>query len=151
LVSIVETVPWAVARRPFVRDLIEFPGDGSVIVHGIGRPKRIELPEEVIEWLKRSYAAKRILEEAVTHYKFRQRLAHPGAIRSLLLLLYARRHGIAPYRLAKKYGVAAEQLYRLERGLKKDGMYEFVINSLSLEAEEASSRVVEGRQEAGNR
>ncbi len=124
------------ARRPFIKVLLEFPGDGTVVVHGIGKPKRIELPGEVLEWLKNSHVAKRILEEAVTHYKFRQRLAHPGAIRSLILLLYARKSNTAPYKLARKYGVAAEQLYRLERGLKKDGIYEFVINSLSLEAEE---------------
>ena len=124
------------ARKPFVKLLLEFPGDGTVVVHGIGKPKRIELPREVLEWLRESYVAKRILEEVVTHYKFRQRLAHPGAIRSLILLLYARRMNIAPYRLARKYGVAAEQLYRMERGLKKDGIYEFVINSLSVEAEE---------------
>ncbi len=123
-------------RPPFVTDILEFSEDGKVIVNGIGKPKKLELPEEVVEWLKRSRVARMILEEVITHYKFRSRLAHPGAIRSLLLLLYARGHNMAPYRVAKKFGVAAEQLYRMERGLKKDGLYERVMNMLLLEQEE---------------
>ncbi len=134
------------ARAPFVTDIIEFVGDGKVVINGIGKPKTLELPSEVVEWLQGSRVARRILEEVITHYKFRSRLAHPGAIRSLLLLLYARGHNIAPYKVAKKYGVAAEQLYRLERGLKKDGLYEKVINLLLLEQEEAGLGVSKGEE-----
>jgi len=124
------------ARAPFVADIIEFVGDGKVVINGIGKPKTIELPLEVVEWLRSSRVARMVLEDLITHYKFRSRLAHPGAIRSLLLLLYARGHNIAPYKVARKYGVAAEQLYRIERGLKKDGLYERVMNMLLLEQEE---------------
>jgi len=120
-------------RPPFITDIIEFIDETHVVVNGIGKPKVLELPSEVVEWLRGSYVARRVLEEVITHYKFRSRLAHPGAIRSLLLLLYARGHNIAPYKVARRYGVAAEQLYRLERGLKKDGLYDMVMNMLSLE------------------
>ena len=122
-------------RLPYVTEIIEFNGDGSVTINGIGKPKKIQLPPEVVEWLRESKAARRILEEAVTHYKFRTRLSHPGALRSLLLLLYARAHGTAPYKVARRYGVAPEQLYRLERGLKKDGLYELAMNMLALDQE----------------
>ncbi|MEB3806861.1 MAG: hypothetical protein GSR73_05025 [Desulfurococcales archaeon] len=112
---------------------LEFREPGIVVVHGIGKPKTIELPEEVVEWLRKSIAARRVLEELVTHYKYRTRLSNPRALRSLILLLYSRAHGIPPYKTARIYGVAPEQLYRMERGLKKDGLYEFVIDLLSLE------------------
>jgi hypothetical protein len=74
------------------------------------------------------------MDELVSHPRFRRRLSHPSAIRSLLLLLYARYYNIAPYKIARKYGIAPEQLYRLERGLKEDGLYQLVFNLLQLEA-----------------
>lgn len=120
-------------RRPFIQYAVEFNDDGSVTINGIGRPKRIELPGEVVEWLRNSTPARIVLKELITHYKFRSRLTHPGAIRSLILLLYSRSQGVAPYRVARRFGVPPEQLYRLERGLKKDGLYDYVLNVLSLE------------------
>jgi len=122
-----------VARTPYITKILEVKDKNTIIVMGIGKPKTIQLPEEVVEWVSESKVAIRILDELIGHYKFRTRLAHPGAIRSLILLLYSRAHGVAPYKTARKYGVAPEQLYRIERGLKKDGLYEFVINLLSLE------------------
>ncbi|MCE4609675.1 MAG: hypothetical protein F7C36_04765 [Desulfurococcales archaeon] len=121
------------ARTPYITKILEVKDKDTIIVMGIGKPKTIQLPEEVVEWVSESKVAIRILDELIGHYKFRTRLAHPGAIRSLILLLYSRAHGVAPYKTARKYGVAPEQLYRIERGLKKDGLYEFVINLLSLE------------------
>ncbi len=122
-----------VARTPYITKILEVKDKDTIIVMGIGKPKTIQLPKEVVEWVSESKVAIRILDELIGHYKFRTRLAHPGAIRSLILLLYSRAHGVAPYKTARKYGVAPEQLYRIERGLKKDGLYEFVINLLSLE------------------
>jgi len=122
-----------VPRRPFIQYAIEFNDDGSVTINGIGRPKRIELPEEVVEWLRSSTPARIVLKELITHYKFRARLTHPGALRSLVLLLYSRSRGVAPYRVARRFGLPPEQLYRIERGLKKDGLYDYVLNILSLE------------------
>jgi len=119
---------------PFITDIVEFNEDGTITVYGIGKPKRIQLPQEVVAWLRESIVARRILEELVTHYKFRSRLSHPGAIRSLLLLLYARAHGVAPYKVARKYGVAPEQLYRIERGIREDKLDKLVENLLELEA-----------------
>ncbi len=118
---------------PYITRILEVKDKDTIIVMGIGKPKIIQLPEEVVEWVSESKVAIRILDELIGHYKFRTRLAHPGAIRSLILLLYSRAQGVAPYKIARKYGVAPEQLYRIERGLKKDGLYEFVINLLSLE------------------
>jgi len=122
-------------RNPFINKVVECKNE-TVVVYGIGKPKQISLPGEVVDWLRRSKAAKRVLEELVTHYHFRTRLSHPGAIRSLILLLYSRAHGIAPYKTARRYGVAPEQLYRLERGLKKDGLHETIMNLLRLEQPE---------------
>ena len=112
--------------------VIEVKGSNKILFKGIGRPKEIELPEEIVEWLQLSTGLRFVLKEIITHYRFRTRLSHPGAIRSLLLLLYARAKGEAPYRVARRYNVAPEQLYRLERGLKKDGLYDYVMNALSL-------------------
>ena len=122
-------------KKPYIRDIIEFTNTRKVTIHGIGKPKTVELPEEVVEWLKNSKVAKRVLEELVTHYKYRIRLSHPGSLRSLLLLLYSRAHRIPPYKTAKLYGIAPEQLYRMERGMKKDGLYELVMNLLALESQ----------------
>ncbi|MEB3774149.1 MAG: hypothetical protein GSR86_04390 [Desulfurococcales archaeon] len=120
-------------RKHYIGELIEVKEDNEVTIYGIGKPKTMKLPKEVWEWVKESYVAKRILEELVTHYKFRSRLSHPGSLRSLILLLYARAHNTPPYKVARKYGIAPEQLYRIERGLKKDNLYDFTMNLLSLE------------------
>jgi hypothetical protein len=120
------------SRTPFIEDILEFVDDKTLIINGIGKPKKLNLPLEVVKWLKDNLYIRIVLKELITHYKFRSRLTHPGALRSLLLLLYARAQGVAPYRVARSYGVSPEQLYRLERGLKKDGLYEYVMNVLSL-------------------
>ena len=124
------------AKGPFIENMIEFVDGNTLVVNGIGKPKRIQLPEEVVEWVRGSVYARIVLKELATHYKFRSRLTHPGALRSLLLLLYSRAHSVAPYRVARRYGVSPEQLYRLERGLKKDGLYDYVMNVLSLDGQE---------------
>ncbi len=123
------------SRGSFIGEILEFPEPGKIIINGVGKPKEVNLPVEVVAWLRESYAARAVLRELVTHYKFRQRLAHPGALRSLILLLYARARGEAPYRVARRYGVAPEQLYRIERGIKKDELYDYVMNVLLLERE----------------
>ncbi len=118
----------------FLQGVVEILGPNTVRINGVGKPKEVMLPSEVVSWIKDNYPVYRILEELVTHYKFRARLSNPGSFKSLLLLLYARAKGIAPYRIARQYGVAPEQLYRMERGLKKDNLYDFVINLLSIRA-----------------
>ncbi len=114
-------------RSPFVGDIIVFVDNENVIINGIGSSKHIKLPAEVVEWLKSSYVARRLLEELITHYKFRRRLCNRGALRSLILLLYARINKIPPYKVALKYRVSPEQLYRIERGLRKDGLQDLII------------------------
>ncbi len=107
----------------------------KLTLYSIGNPKTVTLPEDVVVWIKNSKLAKRIIKLLCTHARFRIRLSNPGAIRSMVLYLYARRTNIAPYALAKKYGVAPEQLYRIERGLKKDRLYKDVIIMLDMDAD----------------
>lgn len=116
------------SRTPFISDIVTFTDNGKVVINGIGSPKVIELPSDVVEWLKSNKEARRILGGLVTHYKFRRRLCNRGALRSLILLLYSRLNKTPPYKIALKYRVSPEQLYRIERGLKKDGLIEFLIN-----------------------
>jgi len=115
------------SRYPFVSDVILFIDNENLTINGIGSPKHIKLPSEVIEWLKVDRRARRILEELVTHYKFRRRLCNRGALRSLILLLYSRLNRTPPYKVALKYHISPEQLYRLERGLKKDGLLDLIL------------------------
>ncbi|GEM_PF-750840 len=119
-------------QNRFLQGVVEILGSDKVRINGVGKPKDIKLPQEVVDWIRDNYPLYRILEELVTHYKFRTRLSNPGSFKSLILLLYARAKGVAPYKIAKKYGIAPEQLYRMERGLKKDNLYDFVINLLTI-------------------
>ena len=57
------------------------------------------------------------------------RFRHPGSVRSLILYLYARASERPVYKVAEEFKVAPEQLYRIERALKKDGIYEKVIDA----------------------
>jgi len=116
------------SKLPFVNEIVSFTGDDRIVVNGIGSPKIVELPREVVEWLKSDRVARRLLEELLTHYKFRRRLCNRGALRSLILLLYARLNRTPPYKVAMRYNVPPEQLYRIERGLKKDGLLDLVLN-----------------------
>ena len=113
--------------------IIQVREPNLIVFKGIGKPKELKLPEEVVKWLQYSSSLRIILREIITHYRFRSRLSHPGALKSLLLLLYARAKGEPPYKVARRFNVAPEQLYRIERGLKRDGLYDYVINALSLE------------------
>lgn len=105
---------------------IEVQGN-QVTVKGIGKPKTIQVPEEVARFVEDNVA---VIQDIISDPKFRRRLAHPGAFRSLFLLLYSRSIGVAPYKIARRYGVAPEQLYRIERALKWDGLYERVMSGL---------------------
>ena len=117
------------SRSPFIEDIILFVDSEIVVINGIGSSKQIKLPREVIEWLKSNRVARRLLEELITHYKFRRRLCNKGALRSLILLLYSRLNGIPPYKVALKYNISPEQLYRLERGLRSDGLLDLVVKA----------------------
>jgi len=57
------------------------------------------------------------------------RFRHPGSVRSLILYLYARSKERPVYKVAEEFKVAPEQLYRIERALKRDGIYEKVIET----------------------
>jgi hypothetical protein len=113
--------------------------NNKVIVYGIGRPKDLYLPGEIMDWIGKSKNINRIISLLFTHSKFKTRLSNPNAIRSLMLYLFARKYNIAPYLIARKYNIAPEQLYRIERGLKKDKLYNDVIILLDLDENFISS------------
>lgn len=68
------------------------------------------------------------------------RFRHPGSVRSLILYLYARVTERPVYKVAEEFRIAPEQLYRIERALKKDGIYEKVINAAKRLLKEAEKR-----------
>ncbi|WP_292319614.1 hypothetical protein [Caldisphaera sp.] len=106
----------------------------KIVFYGIGKPKDLILPNEITEWIKKSKALNKILNILVNHQKFKKRLSNPMAIRSLLVYLYAKKNNIAPYIMAKKFNIAPEQLYRIERGLKKDNLYNTIMIEIDLDS-----------------
>ncbi|MFP3144376.1 MAG: hypothetical protein RXQ93_05110 [Caldisphaera sp.] len=106
----------------------------KIVIHGIGKPKDLILPNEITEWVKKSKTLNRILNILINHQKFKKRLSNPMAIRSLLVYLYAKRSNIAPYIIAKKFNIAPEQLYRIERGLKRDNLYNTIMIEIDLDS-----------------
>ena len=106
--------------------------EGSrVVVNGVGKVKEFELPPQVASWAS-DPRVRRLLEELLEDPGLRGHFTSAGAIRSLVLLLYSRYVGTPPYRAAKLLGVAHEQLYRVERALRRAGVYGMVISRLGL-------------------
>lgn len=97
--------------------------DDTVIAECSGRVKKIRLPREVANLVATSPWVLRLVENLCSDPKFRRRLTSSGALESLLLLIYSMSVGLPPYRVAKLLGVSHERLYRLRRGLEKDGLY----------------------------
>lgn len=118
-------------RAALVNDMVEFNDDGTVTIRGIGAPKRVALPPEVRDWLMNGRGIARAIEEVANNYRFRRRLPNAGAIKSLLLLLYSIHIGEPPYKTARRFGTHPEHLYRLRRGLIRDGLMERVRSILS--------------------
>ncbi len=113
-----------------VSDLIVFRDANCIIVRGVGAPKELCLPSEVVLWLRSNRKAIRVLDALINNYKFKRRLCNRGALRSLILLLYAKSLKMPPYKIARSVGVSPEQLYRIERGLREDGLIDMVDNML---------------------
>ncbi|WP_048816676.1 hypothetical protein [Caldisphaera lagunensis] len=103
-------------------------------IYGIGKPKIIEVPEEIIPWLTRSKILNRILYILINHESFKKRLSNPMSLRSLLVYLYAKKKNIPTYIMAKRVNIAPEQLYRIERGLKKDNLYNVIMIQIDLDS-----------------
>lgn len=106
----------------------------KVTVYGIGKPKEILVPDEIGMWMNKSKTLNRIFNILITHEKFKKRLSNPMAIRSLLIYLYAKKNNVPPYIMAKKFNIAPEQLYRIERGLKKDNLYNTIMIQIDLDS-----------------
>ncbi|MGC9112180.1 hypothetical protein [Acidilobus sp.] len=107
---------------PAERVKLKLNGD-TVIAECSGRAKEIRLPKEVAASIATSPWMLRLVESLCSDSKFRKRLTSSGALESLFLLIYAMSEGLPPYRAAKLLGVSHERLYRLRRGLEKDGLY----------------------------
>ena len=99
---------------------------------------RVDLPACVAEWLLASDTARRTLLAILGAPRFRRRLTSEGAVRSLVLLLYMRAHGQAPYKARQVLGVSGEQLYRIERAIREEGLYELYRAGVDLMAREAA-------------
>jgi len=93
-----------------------------------------ELPPEIAEWVKKNID---VIDWLVFDSPIASSLRHPHSVRTLIFLLYARTHDIPIAQIAKKLGIAHEQLYRLERLLAskgiKDGVYAILKSRLGQE------------------
>lgn len=87
-----------------------------------------ELPQDMIEWVKKHVD---LLDWLVFDSQIASSLRHPHSIRTLIYLLYARSNNIPIAQMAKKVGIAHEQIYRLERLLAKAGLKDQVYSVLS--------------------
>jgi len=86
-----------------------------------------ELPPEIAEWAKKNID---IIDWLVFDSPIASALRHPHSVRTLIYLLYARAHDMPIAQVAKKLGIAHEQLYRLERLLARGGIKDSVYNIL---------------------
>jgi len=87
----------------------------------------IELPQEVIEFVKKNI---RILQWLVYDSPISSYLRHPGAVKSLILLLYSRVSEKPITVVAKEAKTFHEQLYRIERRLKElriEEVYKYLV------------------------
>lgn len=90
-------------------------------VHEVPLPPRVaEFARSIID----------ILDHLIFDTEFGKKLRNPGAVRSLVLWAYARGTGRPVYKVAEEHGVAPEQLYRIERALKREGVYGQVVSRI---------------------
>jgi len=77
----------------------------------------------------------RALEPLVNYILYDSSLAkrfrNPGAVRSLILLLYAKATKQPVYKVAIKYDTAPEQLYRIERAIREEGFEKLISDAIS--------------------
>ena len=118
---------------------VQVQGSAIVVLDDDGEVRwRVDLPACVADWLTASDTARRTLLALLGAPKFRRRLTSEGAVRSLVLLLYMRAHGQAPYKARQVLGVSGEQLYRIERAIREEGLYELYRAGVDLMAREAA-------------
>jgi len=96
---------------------------------------RFELPPEIAEWAKKNVD---IIDWLVFDSPIASALRHPHSVRTLIFLLYARAHDIPIAQIAKKLGIAHEQLYRLERLLARGGIKDTVYALLKSRLQQGS-------------
>jgi len=60
-----------------------------------------------------------------------RRFRNPGAVRSLILLLYAKATRQPVYKVAIQHDTAPEQLYRIERAIREEGFNQLITETIS--------------------
>jgi len=83
---------------------------GGLLVQGLGRPKEVQLPEELLKWAS-DPAVITMLEDILEDPGFRAHVTTTGALQSLVMLLYAIYIGVPPYKAAKFLGTSHERLF----------------------------------------
>ena len=120
---------------------VQVQGSAIVVLDDDGEVRwRADLPAGVAEWLAASGTARRTLAALLSAPRFRKRLTSAGALRSLVLLLYMRAHGQAPYKARQVVGVSGEQLYRIERAIREEGLYGLYSAGVDLMVRESGAR-----------
>lgn len=92
----------------------------------------LELRPEIVSWYQLHPTALALLRRLASDPGMRRHLANEGALRSLALLIYVRAMEIPPYRSRSLTGVSGEQLYRLERAIRREGLEDAYLSALSL-------------------
>ncbi|MCE4606735.1 MAG: hypothetical protein F7B59_05305 [Desulfurococcales archaeon] len=83
----------------------------------------IRFPLEVLEWIK-CEKNRRILLSICNLPSLKKRIENPRSLKSLILLLYSIAKNTPPYKVALKFGVHPEQLYRHRRAILSAGLYD---------------------------
>ncbi len=128
------------STKRFVSVAVEGP---RVRVNGVGKTKEFDLPPQVAAWAS-DVRVRGLLEELLEDPALRGHVTSAGAIRSLVLLLYCRYIRTPPYRAAPALGVSHEQMYRIERALRRAGIYEMAVSRLELIREGLGSNGPDG-------
>jgi hypothetical protein len=83
----------------------------------------VSLPIEVLEWVK-CEKNRRILLSVCNLPGLKKRLENPRSLKSLVFLLYSIAKNIPPYKVATKFDIHPEQLYRHRRAIVSIGLYD---------------------------
>ncbi|MEB3755719.1 MAG: hypothetical protein GSR79_02505 [Desulfurococcales archaeon] len=83
----------------------------------------IRFPLEILEWIK-CEKNRRVLLSICNLPSLKKRIENPMSLKSLVLLLYSIAKNTPPYKVALKFGVHPEQLYRHRRAILSIGLYD---------------------------
>lgn len=104
--------------------------ENAIAVKVSGRCIKLDVCSIVTNWFMMHPRALSLLSSLASDPGMRRHLTSLGAIRSLALLIYARSNGLPPYRAKDVLGVSGEQLYRIERAIRREGLYRLYFSSI---------------------